>query len=78
MLVSHLADGERRAAAQSEARRQDVERLFEFSEQLLLHDDLRCASKLAPLPSLIASTFKLGAGALYVRAAGQGILLRPR
>jgi two-component system, OmpR family, sensor histidine kinase KdpD len=31
VLVSHLADGERRAASQSESRRQDVERLFEFS-----------------------------------------------
>ena len=57
VLVSHLADGERRAAAQSEARREDVERLFEFSEQLLLHDDLRALARTAP--SLIASIFKL-------------------
>src|SRR5277367_3682936 len=65
VLVSHLADGERRAAAQSEARRQDVERLFEFSEQLLLHDDLRALARTAP--SLIASMFKLRAVALYIR-----------
>jgi len=65
VLVSHLADRERRAAAQSEARREDVERLFEFSEQLLLHDDLPALARTAP--SLIASTFKLGAVALYVR-----------
>jgi two-component system sensor histidine kinase KdpD len=68
VLVSHLADGERRAAAQSEARRQDVERLFEFSEQLLLHDDLRALARTAP--SLIATIFKLRAVALYVRQQG--------
>src|SRR5271170_5437089 len=65
VLVSHLADAERRAAAQSEARREDVERLFEFSEQLLLHDDLRALARTAP--SLIATIFKLRAVALYVR-----------
>jgi two-component system sensor histidine kinase KdpD len=65
VLVSHLADGERRAAAQSEARREDVERLFEFSEQLLLHDDLGALARTAP--SLIASIFKLSAVALYIR-----------
>ena len=65
VLVSHLADAERRAAAQSEARREDVERLFEFSEQLLLHDDLGALARTAP--SLIASIFKLGAVAFYIR-----------
>ena len=75
VLVSHLADGERRAAAQSEARRQDVERLFEFSEQLLLHDDLRALARTAP--SLIASTFKLGAVALYVREQGRAYYSDP-
>jgi two-component system sensor histidine kinase KdpD len=65
VLVSHLADSERRAAAQSEARRNEVERLFEFSEQLLLHDDLRALARTAP--SLIATTFKLRAVALYIR-----------
>jgi two-component system, OmpR family, sensor histidine kinase KdpD len=69
VLVSHLADLERRAAAQSEARRQDVERLFEFSEQLLMHDDLPSLSRTAP--SLIASIFNFGAVALYVREQGR-------
>ena len=66
---------ERRAAAQSEARREDVERLFEFSEQLLMHDDLPALARTAP--SLIASIFKLAAVALYVRQQGQSVLLRP-
>jgi two-component system sensor histidine kinase KdpD len=65
VLVSHLADSERRAAAQSEARRSEVERLFEFSEQLLLQDDLRTLTRTTP--SLIASIFKFRAVALYVR-----------
>jgi len=75
VLVSHLADRERRAAAQSEARRQDVERLFEFSEQLLLHDDLSALARTAP--SLIASVFKLGAVALYVRQQGRAYYSDP-
>jgi two-component system sensor histidine kinase KdpD len=75
VLVSHLADRERRAAAQSEARREDVERLFEFSEQLLLHDDLPALARTAP--SLIASIFKLGAVALYVRQQGRAYYSDP-
>jgi two-component system sensor histidine kinase KdpD len=75
VLVSHLADGERRAAAQSEARREEVERLFEFSEQLLLHDDLPALARTAP--ALIASIFKLRAVALYVREQGRAYYSDP-
>jgi len=65
VVVSHLADGERRAATQSEARREEVERLFEFSEHLLLQDDLRDLARTAP--SFIATIFKLRGVALYIR-----------
>ncbi len=75
VLVSHLADGERRAASQSEARREDVERLFEFSEQLLLHDDLRTLARTAP--SLIASIFKLRGVALYIHEQGRAYYSDP-
>src|SRR5271155_836489 len=75
VLVSHLADEERRAASQSEARREDVERLFEFSEQLLLQDDLRALARTAP--SLIASIFKLRAVALYIREQGKAYYSDP-
>jgi two-component system sensor histidine kinase KdpD len=68
VLVSHLSDSERRAADQSERRREEVERLFAFSEQLLLQDDLRSLARTAP--SLIASIFKLRAVALYIREQG--------
>jgi two-component system sensor histidine kinase KdpD len=75
VLVSHLADSERRAATQSEARRGEVERLFAFSEQLLLHDDLRELTRTAP--SLIATVFKLRAVALYVREQGKAYYSDP-
>jgi two-component system, OmpR family, sensor histidine kinase KdpD len=75
VLVSHLADAERTAASQSEARRQDVERLFEFSEQLLLHDDLRALARNAP--SLIATIFKLRGVALYIRQQGRAYYSDP-
>jgi two-component system sensor histidine kinase KdpD len=75
VLVSHLADGERRAAAQSEKRREEVERLFEFSEQLLLQDDLRALVRTAP--SLIAAIFKLRGVALYIREQGRAYYSDP-
>lgn len=75
VLVSHLADSERRAATQSEARRGEVERLFEFSEQLLLHDDLRELTRTAP--SLIATVFRLSAVALYIREQGRAYYSDP-
>jgi len=75
LLVSHLADAERRAAAQSEARREDVERLFEFSEQLLLYDDLPRLARTAP--SLIAAIFRLRGVALYIREQGRAYYSDP-
>jgi two-component system sensor histidine kinase KdpD len=65
-MVSHLADNEHRAANQSEARRREVERLFEFSEQLLLHDDLPALARTAP--SLMA---------LYIREQGRAYYSDP-
>jgi two-component system, OmpR family, sensor histidine kinase KdpD len=75
VVVSQVADGERRAASLSEARREDVERLFEFSEQLLLQDDLPALLRTAP--SLIASVFKLRAVALYIREQGRAYYSDP-
>jgi two-component system, OmpR family, sensor histidine kinase KdpD len=64
IVVSHLADSEHRQAALSERRRAEVERLYEFSQQLLLQDDI---SELARAASqLIADVFRLRAVALYV------------
>jgi two-component system sensor histidine kinase KdpD len=64
ILVSHLSDTVRRQAAISESRRREVERLYSFSQELLLHDDLRTLAR--NTPSLAASIFGFRAVALYV------------
>ena len=64
-LVSHLSDRERRHAESSEARRMEVERLYEFSQQLLLQEDLRSVARATP--SVAATVFGFRAVALYVR-----------
>lgn len=64
-LVSHLSDREHRHAEASEARRREVELLYEFSQQLLLQDDFRSVARATP--SVAASVFGFRAVALYVR-----------
>ena len=65
ILVSHLSDSVRRQAAISESRRVEVERLYTFSQELLLHDDLRTLARATP--PIAASVFGFRAVALYVR-----------
>src|SRR5580700_1549702 len=65
VLVSHLAEREHQHAEASEARRREVERLYEFSQQLLLQEDLRGLARLTP--SVAAAVFGFRAVALYVR-----------
>lgn len=65
VLVSHLSNKERRQAETSEARRLEVEQLNEFSQQLLLQEDLRGVVR--SVPALAASVFGFRAVALYVR-----------
>jgi two-component system sensor histidine kinase KdpD len=64
VLVSHLSEGERKQREMSEQRRREVERLYEFSQQLLLHEDLRDLARATP--SIAAKVFGLRAVALYV------------
>jgi two-component system sensor histidine kinase KdpD len=79
VLVSHLSASERRQAELSESRREEVERLYEFSQQMLLLEDPREIARATP--SLIARIFHLRAVALYVNddevyyADPDGILL---
>jgi two-component system, OmpR family, sensor histidine kinase KdpD len=65
ILVSQLSDSVHRQAAISESRRVEVERLYTFSQELLLHDDLRTLARATP--SIAASVFGFRAVALYVR-----------
>ena len=64
VLVSHLSESERKQRELSEKKRSEVERLYEFSQQLLLHEDLRGLARAAP--SIAAKVFNLRAVALYV------------
>jgi two-component system, OmpR family, sensor histidine kinase KdpD len=66
VLVSHLSESERKQREISEQRRREVERLYEFSQQLLLHEDLRGLARATP--SIAAKVFGLRAVALYVTA----------
>jgi two-component system, OmpR family, sensor histidine kinase KdpD len=65
VLVSHLAARERRHAETSEARLREVELLYEFSQQMLLQEDLRGLARATP--SVAATVFGFRAVALYVR-----------
>ena len=65
VLVSHLSESERKQREISEQRRGEVEQLYEFSQRLLLHEDLRGLARATP--SIAAAVFGLRAVALYVR-----------
>jgi two-component system sensor histidine kinase KdpD len=65
LLVSHLANRARNEAELSESRRREVQQLYEFSQELLLHDDLSAVARITP--SIAATIFKFRAVALYVR-----------
>ncbi len=65
IIASHLAEREHTQAILSEQRREEVERLYEFSQEMLLQDDL---SELARnVPRLIANVFHLKTTALFVQ-----------
>lgn len=66
VLVSHLSNQEHLQAEDAEQRKREVERLYEFSQQLLLQDDPRQVARATP--SAAAAVFGFRAVALYVRA----------
>ncbi len=76
VLVSHLAEREHQHAETSEARRQEVERLYEFSQQMLLQDDLRGLARVTP--SVAATVFGFRAVVLYVRDEDTAYYSDPR
>jgi two-component system, OmpR family, sensor histidine kinase KdpD len=65
LLVSHLSTNARREAEISETRRREVQHLYEFSQELLLHDDLSAVARITP--SIAAAIFGFRAVSLYVR-----------
>jgi two-component system, OmpR family, sensor histidine kinase KdpD len=64
VLVSHLADRERHQAEASEERRGEMEKLYEFSQRVLLEEDSGSLAK--NTPSILASVFGFRAVLLYV------------
>lgn len=64
VLVSHLAESQRREARISQKRQAEVEQLYRFSQELLLHDEAGSFARITP--SIAAQIFGFSAVALYV------------
>lgn len=64
VLVSHLSERERREAENSEERRREVELLYQLSQKLLVHDEVREIAR--NTPAMLAGIFGFDAVALYV------------
>ena len=64
IFISNLSENERRQTALSEARRAELERLYEFSNQLLMEENLHDVAGHAP--QVVASIFGFDAVTLYL------------
>jgi two-component system sensor histidine kinase KdpD len=64
VVVGRVAELARRQARQAEQRREDVERLYELSQEMMLHED--AAGLIRDLPRLIHRIFALQGVVLYV------------
>jgi two-component system sensor histidine kinase KdpD len=64
LVVGRVAEQARRQTRQAEQRREDVERLYELSQEMMLHED--AAGLNLDLPRLIQRIFALDAVVLYV------------
>jgi two-component system sensor histidine kinase KdpD len=65
VVVNRLAEHARRQKRQAEQRREDVERLYELAQEVMLHED--AAGLIGDLPRMIARIFALDGVVLYVR-----------
>jgi two-component system sensor histidine kinase KdpD len=64
LVVGRVAELARRQTRQAEQRREDVERLYELSQEMMLHED--AAGLIRDLPRLINRIFALDGVILYV------------
>ncbi len=64
LLASRMATRVRREAEEAQARRKEIERLYAFSQQLLVSGNV--IALLNAIPSHIVETFGVGAAALYL------------
>ncbi len=69
VIVGRLAERTRRQTRQAEQRRADVERLYDLSQEMMLHED--AAGLIRDMPRLIDRTFLLDGVVLYVRNQDQ-------
>ena len=65
LVVGRVAERARRQTQQAEQRREDVERLYELSQEMMLHEDAQ--GLIHDLPRLIDRIFALDGVVLYVR-----------
>ncbi len=64
LVVGRVAEQARRQTRQAEQRREDVERLYELSQEMMLHED--AAGLILDLPRLVNRIFALNGVVLYV------------
>jgi two-component system sensor histidine kinase KdpD len=64
VVAERVAERARRQTRQAEQRREDVERLYELSQEMMLHED--AAGLIHDLPRLIDRIFKLNGVVVYV------------
>jgi two-component system, OmpR family, sensor histidine kinase KdpD len=69
VIVSRVAERARRQTRQAEQRREDVERLYSLSQEMMLHED--AAGLIREIPRLVEHNFALNAVLLYVRDEDQ-------
>jgi two-component system sensor histidine kinase KdpD len=69
VVVGRVAEMARRQTQQAEQRREDVERLYALSQEMMLHED--AAGLIRDLPRLIDRIFALEGVVLYVRDQDQ-------
>jgi two-component system, OmpR family, sensor histidine kinase KdpD len=64
IVISRISESERRQAALTEVRRSEMERLYEFSNQLLMEENLHDVARHAP--HVVASIFAFDGVVLYL------------
>ena len=75
IVASQLAERARREAKISRRRQREAERLYEFSQQMLVTGNV--IDLLNVLPQMIAATFNLAGAAIYLREKRPGLPLQP-
>jgi two-component system sensor histidine kinase KdpD len=75
IVAGRLAERARQQARQAEQRREDVERLYMLSQEMMLHDD--AAGLISEVPRMIHRIFGLEGVAMYVRDQDQFVASTP-